>query len=46
VKKLMLALTVFVLLTTTAIPSFADGDPWPRKSTTTSCPATGCLAPN
>lgn len=41
-KKLLLVLAAFVLLTATSVPSFADGDPWPRTS---SCPVTGCVPP-
>ena len=37
-KKLLLVLAVVVLLTTTAVPSFADGDPFPHLPTGTSCP--------
>lgn len=38
-KKLVLVLAAVVLLTVVSVPSFADGDPWPR---TTTCPITGC----
>jgi len=39
VKKLLLLLAAVLLLTTATVPSFADGDPWPR---TTACPLTDC----
>jgi hypothetical protein len=38
-KKLLLVLAAVVLLTTATVPSFADGDPYPRTAT---CPITGC----
>ncbi len=39
-KKLLLVLAAVVLLTTAAVPSFADGNPYPHG--TSSCPITGC----
>jgi hypothetical protein len=38
-KKLLLVLAAVVLLTATAVPSFADGDPVPHNPV---CPITGC----
>lgn len=38
-KKLLLVLAAVLLLTATAVPSFADGDPNPHGPT---CPITGC----
>jgi hypothetical protein len=38
-KKMMLLLAAFVLLTTTAVPSFADGNPMPV------CTKNGCQMP-
>lgn len=38
-KKLLLVLAAVVLLTTAAVPSFADGDPNPHLPV---CPITGC----
>ena len=38
-KKLVLVLAAVLLLTTATVPSFADGDPYPRGVT---CPITGC----
>lgn len=40
-KKLLLVLAAVMLLTTAAVPSFADGNPMPLGS----CPKTGCFAP-
>lgn len=37
-KKLLLVLAAVLLLTTASVPSFADGDPWPR-CTSKVCPA-------
>ncbi len=39
VKKLWLVLAAVVLLTATAAPSFADGDPNPHGPV---CPISGC----
>jgi hypothetical protein len=38
-KKLLLTLAAVLLLTTAAVPSFADGNPDPRQAV---CPITGC----
>lgn len=38
-KKLLLVLAAVLLLTATAVPSFADGNPSPRGPV---CPITGC----
>jgi hypothetical protein len=38
-KKLLLVLAAVLLLTTAAVPSFADGNPSPHKP---GCPITGC----
>jgi hypothetical protein len=38
-KKLLLVLAAVLLLTTAAVPSFADGNPNPHGAT---CPITGC----
>jgi hypothetical protein len=38
-KKLLLVLAAVLLLTTAAVPSFADGDPHPHGPV---CPITGC----
>jgi hypothetical protein len=41
VKKLLLVLAI-LLITTATVPSFADGDPWPRNP---QCPTTICQPP-
>ena len=42
-KKLLLVLAAILLITTATVPSFADGDPWPRKNP--QCPTTICQPP-
>lgn len=44
-KKLLFVLATVVLLTTATMPSFADGDPGPRKNSIPTCPITGCKTP-
>ena len=44
-KKFLLALAAVLLLTTATVPSFADGDPGPRRSPTPQCPITTCKPP-
>lgn len=42
-KKLVLTLAAILMLVTATVPSFADGDPGPRKAT--QCPLGTCLPP-